>query len=82
MAAIVALSLMGLVLYLKTRPPGARRRAKGGGADPLDNLVQMARERPVIAAGALVAASIIAFRNPAIAALIAKSMFDSKRPKA
>lgn len=75
---LALLMLIGaLAAWMKARPHTARR-AKGG--DPMAGLVQMARDRPIIAAGALVAASVIAFRNPAITALVVKSFFDSRKP--
>lgn len=71
---------LALVAWMKARPRKAS--ASGGGShDTMARLVQVARERPVIAAGALIAGSMIAMRNPAITALVLKSFFDSKKPQ-
>ncbi len=71
-------AVVGLAAWLKARP--RKPKPSEGAGDPMARLIQLARERPVIAAGALVAGSVIAMRNPAITALVVKSFFDSKKP--
>jgi len=72
------LALGALAAWAQARP--RTTKVKPGSDDTMARLIQMARERPVIAAGALVAGSIIAMRNPAITALVVKSFFDSRKP--
>lgn len=80
LAAAVLIGLLGLAAWLKLRPKKAKAPPEG---DMMARAVNLARERPIMAAGALVAASVIAFRNPALTALVVKSFVDSKkRPKA
>jgi len=45
----------------------------------VERLVEMAKDRPILSLGALVAAGVIAFRNPAMVATIAAAFID--RPK-
>ena len=74
----VLIGLAGLAAAIKARPPRPKPGAAGG--DTIGRVVEMARERPIIAAAALIAGSVIALRNPAITALVVKSFFDSKKP--
>jgi hypothetical protein len=77
-ALLIAIS--GLAVWLKTRSKEPKSRGKGGSNDTVARLMQLARERPIVAAGALVAGSVVALRNPAITAMVLKSFFDSKKP--
>jgi hypothetical protein len=74
------IALAALAVWLKTRPAKSNGAGKAGSSDTVARLMQLARERPIIAAGALVAGSVVALRNPAITALVLKSFFDSKKP--
>jgi hypothetical protein len=40
----------------------------------------MVKERPILTIGAGLAAGVIAFRNPALAAIVAKALLDSQKP--
>jgi hypothetical protein len=76
-AAALLMLLLALAAWIKSRPPRLARGKPQG--DPMERIVEMARERPIIAAGALVAAAMVAMRNPAITAMVFKSFFDSKK---
>jgi hypothetical protein len=76
-AAIVGVA--GLIVALraeeKARPPQ--------GPDALafaEKAIEMVKERPILTVGAGLAAGIIAFRNPALAAIVAKALLDSQKP--
>jgi hypothetical protein len=73
------IGLIGLIAWLKLKPPRRSAKAPPQG-DFAARAMNLARERPIMAAGALVAASIIAMRNPALTALVVKSFLDSKKP--
>jgi hypothetical protein len=81
LAAALLVGFIGLIAWMKLRPPRRFASAKGPPAgDFMARAVNLARERPIMAAGALVAASVIAMRNPALTALVVKSFLDSKKP--
>ena len=82
-AAVVCLAaavLIGLVgagaafqLRGKTKPPAA-----GPGSGILDQLFELARERPIVSTGALVAAAALAIRNPVVLASVVKALLNKK----
>jgi hypothetical protein len=76
----VLVALGALALWLKVKPKRSHA-GRGGSGDAMTRLMQLARERPIIAAGALIAGSMLALRNPAITALVVKSFFDSRKPE-
>jgi hypothetical protein len=45
-----------------------------------EKAIEMVKERPILTIGAGLAAGIIAFRNPALAAIVAKALMDSGKP--
>ena len=45
-----------------------------------EKAIDMIKERPILTVGAGLAAGIIAFRNPALAAIVAKALVDSQKP--
>ena len=53
---------------------GAKRTASE--PDLLHKLIAMAQERPLIAGGAAVGALLLALRNPALIAVLAKAFLD------
>ncbi len=78
-AAIVALA--GLVASARAKS-GRRRQqdfAAHAAADPglIVKLFELAKQRPIMAAGAAVAAGVFAIRNPALVAAVLKSFFDA-----
>jgi len=76
-AAVVGLA--GLLAALK-----AEEKARPAPApDALafaEKAIEMVKERPILTVGAGLAAGIIAFRNPALAAIVAKALLDSQKP--
>ena len=49
---------------------------------PLDKIIDLARERPLIAAGAAVAAGLMALRNPLIVTTLISTLTKPRRPRA
>ena len=45
-----------------------------------EKAIEMIKDRPILTVGAGLAAGIIAFRNPALAAIVAKALVDSQKP--
>ncbi|KQY35060.1 hypothetical protein ASD38_00355 [Caulobacter sp. Root487D2Y] len=45
-----------------------------------EKAIEMVKERPILTIGAGLAAGFIAFRNPALAAIVAKALLDSQKP--
>jgi Co/Zn/Cd efflux system component len=45
-----------------------------------ERAIEMIKDRPILTVGAGLAAGLIAFRNPALAAIVAKALFDSQKP--
>ncbi|WP_426010713.1 hypothetical protein [Caulobacter sp. DWR2-3-1b2] len=45
-----------------------------------EKALEMVKARPILTIGAGLAAGLIAFRNPALAAIVAKALFDSQKP--
>ena len=92
-SAIVALvfALIAGVAFLvamsgtKSKPAkGAHKPKKGDPApeaSPMDRIIDLARERPVVAAGAAVAAGLMALRNPLIVTTLISSLTKPRRPR-
>lgn len=78
-AAAALIGLIGLVAGLQAR--GVRKKLThpaGGGI--LDQLIELARERPIVSTGALIAAAALAVRNPVTLASVVKTLLNHKRP--
>ena len=45
-----------------------------------EKAIEMIKDRPILTVGAGLAAGVIAFRNPALAAIVAKALLDSQKP--
>ncbi|HUO22032.1 MAG TPA: hypothetical protein VMU59_05900 [Caulobacteraceae bacterium] len=59
----------------------AYKRANGPDAPSLvDQVIGLARERPIVSAGAVVAAAALAVRNPAVLVGVVKTLLNQKRP--
>ena len=85
-AAVVALAgavLMGLLgLGLALLAKGPKRKPGAASQDPLQVLMALMRERPIVSTSALIAAALVAIRNPAIIASVVKAILDQKsRPQ-
>jgi uncharacterized membrane protein len=73
--ALVAL-VLALVLTRKARPKPAR----GDDQNLTGRLVELARERPLVAAGAMAAAVAVVIRNPRILTAVATAALASRKP--
>jgi O-antigen ligase len=76
-AAIVGIA--GLVAALKAEDRTRPAPAPDGFAFA-EKAIEMVKDRPILTVGAGLAAGIIAFRNPALAAIVAKALLDSQKP--
>ena len=76
LAAAVLIALLGLIAALLARPP-KRKPGRPADASPLDRIIEMARERPIVSVGAILGAAVVAMRNPAVLALVVKAVLDS-----
>jgi hypothetical protein len=76
-AAIAALAALvgGLVLTRKSHPPQKEDTS------PTGRLLDIARERPVLAAAAAVAAGVVALRNPKIMAAVVSAFVAGRTAK-
>jgi hypothetical protein len=73
--ALLAL-ILAFLLTRKARP----KPVKGDQQNLTARLVELARERPLVAAGAIAAAVAVVIRNPRILTAIATAAFASRRP--
>lgn len=72
--ALIAV-ILALLLTLKARP----KPVKGDAQNLTARLVDLARERPLVAAGAVAAAVAVVVRNPRILAAVATAAMASRR---
>lgn len=89
-AAAVVAAVFGLIAvlagFLATRKSEGRRQdqADRGQIDPaaglLDLALGMARQKPVLTAGAAIAAGLIALRNPQLVGVVVRAFMDGKSP--
>jgi hypothetical protein len=77
LAAAVLLALLGLIMALLAKGPRRKPGKIGAQASPLDRIIEMARERPIVSVGAILGAAVVAMRNPAVLALVVKAVLDS-----
>lgn len=79
LAAGLLIGLIGLIAALQA---GAMRRKltrpRANGAGILDQLFELARERPIVSSSALIAAAALAIRNPLVLATIVKVLLNKK----
>lgn len=81
-SAVVALAfaviagLLGLILHLSANHREDHKPEEHGGLT--ERLIDMAREKPLLSAGAAVAAGLIALRNPALVGVILSAVM--KKP--
>ncbi len=80
LAAALLVGLIGLVVVLQVKGP-AKRKGPPPKQGFAERIGEMVRERPIVAAGAAIAAAMVAIRNPALTAIVVKTFLDSqKRP--
>jgi hypothetical protein len=76
-AAVVLLLLAWLAIALRSRGGGGSHRP-GEEASLIDRVVQIARERPGLAAGVALAAGLIALKNPRLVAGLTSAFLAGK----
>lgn len=74
-AAVLAL-ILAFVLTRKANP----KPPKGDSQNLTSRLVELARERPLVAAGAIAAAVTVIVKNPRILTAVATAVFASRGP--
>ncbi len=83
-AAVAALivGIGGLVAALKVEDRTHHHHQPAGpdGFAFAEKAIEMVKERPILTVSAGLAAGIIAFRNPALAAVVAKALLDAGKP--
>jgi len=79
LAAAVLIGLVGLIAAMSLRGP-KRKTAPGAEGGLLDQLFELARERPIMSTGALIAAAVVGLRNPVVLASVVKMLLGQKRP--
>ncbi|WP_397414880.1 hypothetical protein [Phenylobacterium sp.] len=86
-AAVVALVcaalavLIAVIALRKASPPRPRPGAAPEPASPTERIVALARQHPVLAAGAGVVALVILARNPAIVSAAVTALATGRGPK-
>jgi len=77
--AAVIVGIAGLLVARKAEIKPSRPAAPDGFAFA-ERAIEMIRDRPILTVGAGLAAGLIALRNPALAAIVAKALLDSQKP--
>ncbi len=80
--AAVVIAVVGLWAALQAaHATRAYKRANKEGAPSLvDHVMDLARERPIVSMGTVVAAAALAVRNPAVLVGVVKTLLNRKRP--
>jgi hypothetical protein len=80
LAAALLIGLIGLIAGLQaSRVARKMKRARESSPGVLDQLFELARDRPLVSGGALIAAATLAVRNPAVLVTIVKTLLSQKR---
>jgi hypothetical protein len=79
-AVAAAFALLALILVFVLTRKARPKPVKGDQQNLTARLVDLARERPLVAAGAMAAAVAVVIRNPRILTAIATAAFASRRP--
>jgi hypothetical protein len=80
-AAVVALAaaiLAALVAFIFERWAEGSKPKQEEEPDLVRKLIAMAKDRPIVSAGALIGAATLAIRNPALVAIVMKAFLDPK----
>jgi len=77
--AAVIVGIAGLLAARKAEEK-ARPAVAPDGFAFAERAIEMIKDRPILTIGAGLAAGIIALRNPALAAIVAKALLDSQKP--
>ena len=79
--AAVAAVIVGIAGLLAARKAEVKpSHAAPDGFAFAERAIEMVKDRPILTIGAGLAAGIIALRNPALAAIVAKALLDSQKP--
>jgi uncharacterized membrane protein len=76
-----AFALLALILAFFLTRKAKPKPVKGDQQNLTARLIELARERPLVAAGAMAAAVAVVVRNPRILTAIATAAFASRKPK-
>ena len=76
LAAAIVLGVLALVMFSKTKGPNlkAKGKAPDGSGGLVERLTDLVSDRPVVAAGAAVAAGLLAWRNPTLVSTVLRVM--------
>jgi hypothetical protein len=78
LAAAVLIGATGLAFAELSKMGHKRPPPAEDDQDLLQKLIGMARERPIVSAGALIGLATVAIRNPALIAIVVKAFLDPK----
>lgn len=67
-AAAVLMALCAMALLVKVNPPRLGKQVEE--RDTLTRLIDLAKQKPIVAASAIIGASLVALRNPKIVATV------------
>ncbi len=72
LAAAIVLGVLALTLFSKAKGPQVKGRAKSadGAGSLVERMTDLVSDRPVVAAGAAVAAGLLAWRNPTLVSTV------------
>jgi Na+/melibiose symporter-like transporter len=76
-----AFALLAVILAFFLTRKAKPKPVKGDQQNLTARLIELARERPLVAAGAMAAAVAVVVRNPRILTAIATAAFASRKPK-
>lgn len=80
-AVLAAIGALVAVSAVKPHKPNAAKLKKNlPPASPMERALDLFKARPVTSVAALAAGAVIVFRNPVLAATVAKSLFDMGNP--
>lgn len=75
-----AFALLAVILAFLLTRKAKPKPVKGDDQNLSARLIELARERPLVAAGAMAAAVVVVVRNPRILTAIATAAFASRKP--
>lgn len=75
-----AFALLAVILALLMTRKAKPKPVKGDDKNLTSRLIELARERPLVAAGAMAAAVAVVIRNPRVLTAIVTAAFASRRP--
>jgi len=79
-ASAIVVALAGVIAARKVDSDREKRPDAAPEASLVETVVSIVRERPLLAAGAAVAAGVYALRNPQLAAAVIRAFMDKRPP--